>query len=1186
MTSLGPFELTGVIGQGGMGQIWHGRHRKQDVEVAIKVILPERVAGELQARLFNREVLATATLNHHGIIGVYDYGLLSENAQDESGGELTAGSPYLVMEYATGGSLWDRRRPRSWARLKSVLLQILDGLAHAHAHELIHRDLKPGNVLVAEEGGHSELKLADFGLAYVGTPIDFCPETESDVGSAGTPAYMAPEQIRGRWRQIGPWTDLYALGCMAFELACGEVPFARSTAMATYLAQIDEEPPPLKASMSVPPGFSAWVRRLLEKAPRQRFRCAADAAWTLARLDDGWSPSEKPGSVALAVDDDPPEGSLTRIYGDSTAFDDGLEAAFLETLEFDLDEVAGDADVDNGEHRDIGRLHRVKPPMPRSWEAAQLPQRIALAGVGLGLYGMRRIGLVGRREERDRIWQALREVSDEGRPKAVVLRGPSGCGKSAIAEWMARRAVELGAGRLMQIQIGPAVSIDDILGAAMRHFFRTEKLSLTEATARIEEQIAVLDPDGQFRLDAAALASMAAAASGDADTALDSSTGRRELAVLRLLRCLSVERPVVLWIDDIHRSSDAIALVELILRGRPAAILCLLTVRDSALTERPVERRQIQKLHQMEGVRPLKCEPLPMRDHRRLIGRLLPLEAAFIDQVARRTAGNPHFAVELLRDWIDEGHLILERGYFRPPRDGETVLPDSLHQVWTQRLDGIFERFEGDRRQARRALELAACFGRFAEGTREWVLACKFAGIEVDPRFLQAALEERVLSVDSDHNAEFSHEMIRESILRLAEEAGRLQEHHRICVQVLRHCYGDDDPEATERRCRHLVGAGMAEEAVEPLLALATRYAEHYDYHRGMRCGMEAERALDSLQAADDDRRRIRAWVALGWNQQHTNPELATDYIARIRRHARLPRDMDSLAETERLQGSIAADQSKLKEAEVHYEQAMSYFQTLGDELGEARVNQMLGFLRQYTGDYERARQHFEEALESFTRFDSTIRIATVLKGLGDVAMGMGDYQRAREHFERALRYARRSSEERVMAISGDLGDATRYLGDLAAAEALYQNSYEFYVDRGSTMANTLGLNLSIVHINRGQYDEAAKLAKSIAASMKRQEFTLFIGAAYLLLCCAAAGAKKRAEWDEYFPLARRKLSNEPVIERDIGWACEEAARLAEEAGWSDDADVARTLSIPIWQALGDEEALTRVKKASPAPTR
>ena len=187
------------------------------------------------------------------------------------------------MEFAARGSLERYLHALNWRRSRHIIFKVLDALAHAHARGVVHRDLKPANVLVGCEGSDAlGLKLADFGLAR-----DMYVEDRTDriEKGWGTPIYMAPEQFRGRWRNFGPPTDLYALGCMVWEFVTGDVPFYSDNVLDLGRRHIELPVPEFEPRFECPDGIEGWVRRLLAKDFRDRFRCAADAAWSLLKLD-------------------------------------------------------------------------------------------------------------------------------------------------------------------------------------------------------------------------------------------------------------------------------------------------------------------------------------------------------------------------------------------------------------------------------------------------------------------------------------------------------------------------------------------------------------------------------------------------------------------------------------------------------------------------------------------------------------------------------------------------------------------------------------------------------------------------------------------------------------------------------------------------------------------------------------
>jgi len=191
------------------------------------------------------------------------------------------------MPLMTEGTLSDRCGDMPWSAQRQVLRAILSALAHAHARGVIHRDIKPSNLLFGRDG----VQLADFGIAHsiAGTSDEPWP-------AAGTPAWMAPEQFEGRWRDFGPWTDLYALGCVAWAMACGKRPFDTQgrEISAAYRAHRTWPAPRIRATQPLPRGLEPWIHRLMAKDPADRYGHAADALRDLDALEDDAEPPRWP----------------------------------------------------------------------------------------------------------------------------------------------------------------------------------------------------------------------------------------------------------------------------------------------------------------------------------------------------------------------------------------------------------------------------------------------------------------------------------------------------------------------------------------------------------------------------------------------------------------------------------------------------------------------------------------------------------------------------------------------------------------------------------------------------------------------------------------------------------------------------------------------------------------------------
>jgi tetratricopeptide (TPR) repeat protein len=275
---VGRYAIGEVLGRGAIGEVRAGLDLHTGHPVAIKLLTNETARSKEAGAAFAREVRAVARLNHPAVVAIYDQGRLDPEQAEAL--ERPPDSPWFAMERAEYSA---QRAIRDWGALRALLLDLLDGLAYCHARGLVHRDLKPGNVLRSE----GRWKLADFGLA---APID-------DLGDriAGTPMYMAPEQFE-RPRDVGPWSDLYALGCVTWARCTGIPPYLGDV-RALHRAHTEEPLPEFEGQFDLPPRFQLWLHRLLAKDPSKRFQHAADARAALPDGPSGWDFEDSPSAT-------------------------------------------------------------------------------------------------------------------------------------------------------------------------------------------------------------------------------------------------------------------------------------------------------------------------------------------------------------------------------------------------------------------------------------------------------------------------------------------------------------------------------------------------------------------------------------------------------------------------------------------------------------------------------------------------------------------------------------------------------------------------------------------------------------------------------------------------------------------------------------------------------------------------
>ena len=483
---VGDWCLEALAGTGGMGEVYRARHVHNGQVAAVKVLLGGGDDPDLRRR-FEHETRAVGRLDQLNIVRVFDAG-------------ETRGRPWLAMEWVDGGTLADAL-PQDFEQLRNMAMALFAGLAHAHSHDVIHLDVKPANLLRTT---HGVWKLADFGIARLGMG--------SQGRVAGTPQYMAPEQIRGRWADIGPWTDSYSAGCLLWAVAAGRPPYAGETSEILQ-AHLTGRRPPLEPRFPVPDGFTDLLEGLLRLAPETRYLMAADVVSAFRSLGsvDGKSAStvSLSASATFQLDDDWMPASAICPTESSPGVDPEL----------------------------------IRPPVPMDWRPRRLQP---LEQASLALVGLRRARLVGREAERDRLWAALVDAC-AGSLKAVAIQGPAGAGRSRLASWLCARAYEVGA--------AIPVRVDGDLRHTLALRMGCTGLDPQQAIRRLARMLPELPPAEL------ALASRALTSTEVGGQALG-------LGLRAVIYGLAARRPIVLALDDADVHPEFVSFAQSLLAAR------------------------------------------------------------------------------------------------------------------------------------------------------------------------------------------------------------------------------------------------------------------------------------------------------------------------------------------------------------------------------------------------------------------------------------------------------------------------------------------------------------------------------------------------------------------------------------------------------------------------------------------
>jgi eukaryotic-like serine/threonine-protein kinase len=706
---LGAYRLVTRIGRGGSAEVWHAHCSAGSF--ALKVLSNAPFQSAAVRALVEREVRVLAQLDHPNIVALHDHGEVTVT----DAVPYAVGSPYLVMDLIRGpGAL----SCPNWLQLREWLVVLLDALAHAHSRGVLHLDIKPSNLLLAGSGA---LRLSDFGVAR-----------RRDDASAEramlTPAYAAPEQITGVWREWGPCTDLYAMGGLAWALATGAPPMRRGSTQDTMRAQLHGALPEFRPRFPCPSGFEAWLGRNLQKSPYARFQTAAHARAALLEL-----------------------GLST-----GSGQDEETDCYNAETL--DVEALLPPPLQEPGVQRVVWAS-----PLPARWRVRhQSPPRVPT----LALWRCRVPRVVGRESEQSLLWEGLRGARD-GKRVGVAVIGEAGVGKSRLASWLCDEAQESGsfevlrppgggATRLLVDAVARTLSVEGLDHGGVRD----AALGWVErhgGPAWLADDLAEwIRPVRRARCD---------------------GLGRTIATASAFVEMLAGLGPTLLWIDGLATDSVAAAVVHRLLEPTRPALPLMVVVCGRAVDERlPVL-----------GV---NLGPLAIDACGRMLQELLVIAPAAATALARRAMGNPRLALAILEDVAERGLLDgREDGSLNQLDPTVLTLPDSLHGVWQGRLSRLLAgRSEDDRE----ALEVAALIARTPAELHArdrwvamsvWQQACEAVGVRPKECLVSALVRQGAAERTSD-GVRFAHGLLEESLVRSANDSGRAPTLHRAIASV------------------------------------------------------------------------------------------------------------------------------------------------------------------------------------------------------------------------------------------------------------------------------------------------------------------------------------------------------------------------------------------------------------------
>ncbi|OGQ10779.1 MAG: hypothetical protein A2138_04735 [Deltaproteobacteria bacterium RBG_16_71_12] len=550
---------------------------------------------------------------------------------------------------------------------------------------------------------------------------------------------------------------------------------------------------------------------------------------------------------------------------------------------------------------------------------------------------------------------------------------------------------------------------------------------------------------------------------------------------------------------------------------------------------------QLEALLAKDGATALPIDRLDDADADLLCAQLVGRDDAHLIQaLRRRTEGNPLFAVHIVRDWVQRGLLVPGQPTSPVSRGALPELPDLLHSLWDRRVAAAL-----DTDEERRALELAAVLGGSVDLV-EWETAAardRIAGPVLD--VVLDAVVAAGLARRTDEGLVFAHVLVRASIERRARDEGRLTRHHTTVAAALELLWGTDTPVAAARIGRHRLAAGDAGAALAPLFSAARTAVEEGDVLEAKALLEDWTRARVACGLADDDARLapaliLQATVADREGHHDEARRLAT-------RAAEVARDRRHLAHARRVAGEAATAAGALDEAALLLEEARAASAAAGDRLGQAQALRALGDVHYWRGQRAAAARLYREAHAIFQAVGRKLDVAASLWSIGYVELERGALDAARALFLEQRQLCR-SIRDRLGEANANnaLGELERRGGRLDEAEVHYRAALRIATRSGLSRRWTFRLNLAHAHLARGDAVGAAALVEELLGSPKAAEEPMVAAPAWWITAVAAAERGDLEGWDRAVARALAVAAKSAVVEEDLAFVAEAAARAME----------------------------------------
>ncbi len=1166
------YELSSAtpLGEGGMARVYPARDVLLDVPVALKVVRPELAREPAFQRRFDLEIRLSARVSHPRVVPLHDHGRTPDDL------------PYLGLAYADLGHLNKLRDdPPAWPELLRLTLELLDALAHLHARDVLHRDVKPSNVLLHRgDDDQPHVWLADLGLASLQSVA-----SQAVGQQVGTPGYMAPEQAMGQPREAGPWTDLFSVGVILWELVTGELPYAPETSPdATPL-------PVLVPRLDVPRGLRTVLGNLLRPEPLGRYDLAADLATELRALGETDVPAgeaieaPEPGIVAPGCPPLPPEAD---------ASDDAVDEPDDRSLLGLVDETKAVLPLYNRPFP--SPLPETIPPRPRS---ARRPP------ASLQLWALREPVLLAREPQRQAIWDVARQIAHDGRGRVVFLVGDAGSGKSYLVEDVVRTLEAGGWAEAVRIgyHAGPT-DRDGYAGAArqlLRPFNETQASLESRLRRRLARERESLDrPVAQEARDLARWC-----LPGD-DAVVPAGIGLREL--YRHLEARQWRGLSVMVIDDVHRAppdDEGMAIPEALLQRwsetEPAPWLVLVTLGAEELAANPSLADRVDRAVEQGALR-LVLEPLDESQTRMVLSDALRLTDELAERAWTLSGGNPQFARQLLLFWTEQDWLE-DTGDFRYGlREDVAVdqaVPADAEAVFGLRVANLAAA-SGHAKRFLDTVHLVALAGQtvpraLVEAVAgaemvSYVLGCglftsRGERVSFDGELLYQAVRKR--AGDRDDLA-YLHRRLARAWARIGEvpgaETDRLAGYHAMeagdpafalapLLRASERAWHEGRAATLDQLTLLLLEAVEALDAPDPSEAWAALWRGRALDARGDPAGAAAQflAARNRFEEREDAAGLTDALIGLGiaeLDQGHVESAdvLFADALARAKTHGLTTQEARGLA------GKAWLEQKRhnFGGADILFGQVLDRFRETGDARGAGEALLGRAFVARRTGAFADARELYLEAETTFDEAGNPLGVAQARIGLATLA-------RQQQQWDEAERLSREA-----VALAGELGamhlrlearyglaELARWSGDLARAQALYEEHARAVRTLGRFEDGIFSsLGLALVALERDDLDTAYDQTRQAAARLDRfpGHFTWPI---YRLVVATLLARRRDHTQTWQWLWSASELGLGDTVELDAARCLQTICTIAAEEGWANVIRVAGKLAVSQLEQLG-----------------